>query len=386
MLYSVKVLHLDGKSRSLLIEADSVDELYKINGLADSIQSVSNIPFIGNLLTANTKLKLVEELLIVAQIATLVDSGADIQKGIKEIIEATPKLRRLIHDPRINYASRVSHYLELFGASDSTILLAKSGEASGNLNQALATAVENIEHEIELEKAIGAELYLGIGYMFAGTLIILVLSLALGNAAQNIIDNPRLKDNAATHFLVMMNHIELHHTVLFLGAAALIVWSVLYLWNNSTVFKMLPGISALDALLKARRSAGFLSSWTPLYESGMDQKSALEMILKNVSGKNKIAFQSILDQVEEGKSIPKSLATEHWSPSLIIGMNSFDSAHDEARLKLLRTLKKLVLTEIFSSGKTFSKIAMRVGTIAAVANVMTVAFGFYIPILLAGSR
>jgi hypothetical protein len=89
-----------------------------------------------------------------------------------------------------------------------------------------------------------------------------------------------------------------------------------------------------------------------------------------------------MDGVEQGATIPQSLLTQYWSPSFIIGMKAFDAAHDEARHKLLVRIKGMLITEIFVTGKRFSKLALHIGMISAVFTVFLIAAGFYAPMLL----
>jgi len=63
-------------------------------------------------------------------------------------------------------------------------------------------------------------------------------------------------------------------------------------------------------------------------------------------------------------------------------MKAFDAAHDEARHKLLVRIKGMLITEIFVTGKRFSKLALHIGMISAVFTVFLIAAGFYAPMLL----
>lgn len=380
MQYIVNIQQLDGTARMLLMEADNQDELYDKPGLSNAIESVWEIPF--GLKIGTTKLAPPEQLLLVAQVATLVDSGADIARGIQEIAESTPFLRKHMLDPRIEHASRISEYLEIFGTSENVNLLVRSGEQSGRLSEAVNMAVETIEQEIELRKATGADLKLGLTYLIAGTLSVLVLSLILGGPAQQIIDMPQLKENDATRLIVNIRSFLVDYTLIFILLVAGTAFGIRSLWHNSPFFKRVWGVKQLDDLLKARRSANFLSAWMPLFISGFSPDKSLRLIAKSNSGTNRVAVEKIIDGVEEGATIPQSLNDSFWSPSFIIGMKAFDSAHDEARKNLLVRIKGMLITEIFVTGKRFSSLALRIGMLAAVLTVFLIAAGFYAPMLL----
>lgn len=380
MQYLVNIQQLDGTDRLLLMEADSQDELYDKPGLSNAIESIWEVPF--GLKVGSTSLKPAEQLLLVAQLATLVDSGADIAKGIQEIADSTPFLQKHMLDPRIEHAALISDYLDIFGASENVILLVRSGEQSGRLSEAVNMAVETIEQEIELRKATGTDLKLGLTYLIAGTLSVLILSLILGGPAQQIIDVPQLKENAATHLIVQIRSFMVDYTLLFLLLISSTVIGIRWLWANAPAFKKLWGVKKLDDLLKARRSANFLSAWMPLFISGFSPDRSLSLIAKSNRGDNRKAVETIMDGVEQGATIPQSLIPKYWSPSFIVGMKAFDAAHDEARKNLLIRIKGMLITEIFVTGKRFSSLALRLGMVAAVLTVFLIASGFYAPMLL----
>mgnify|MGYP003626043092 CR=1 FL=1 len=77
-------------------------------GLDDAIEGSWEIPF--GLKIGSNKLKPEEQLLLVAQVATLVDSGADITQGITEIAESTPFLKKHMQDPRIGCIINVLNF------------------------------------------------------------------------------------------------------------------------------------------------------------------------------------------------------------------------------------------------------------------------------------
>ena len=380
MQFVVNLRQLDGSTRLALMEAEDQAALLEQPGLVDAIEGSWEIPF-GLKLSSN-KLKPEEQLLLVAQVATLVDSGANITRGITEIAESTPFLKKHMQDPRIEHASRISDYLELFGVDGNVVLLVRSGEESGRMSQAINMAVENIEQDIELRKATSADLKLGLTYLIVGISSILLLSLILGGPAQQIIDVPQLKDNSATRLIVQLRAMQTEHTFLFLMVIVGAVAGIRYLWNNVTAFRSIWGVRQLDELLKARRSANFLAAWMPLFASGFSPDKSLKLIATNNSGTNKLAVESIMEGVEQGATIPQSLQAQYWSPSFIIGMKAFDAAHDEARHNLLVRIKGMLITEIFVTGKRFSKLALHIGMIAAVFTVFLIAAGFYAPMLL----
>lgn len=346
----------------------------------DAIEQAWEIPF--GLKIGSNNLKPAEQLLLVAQVATLVDSGANIAKGLMEIAQSTPFLKKYLQDPRIEHASRISEFLEIFGVDSNVVLLVRSGEESGRMSEAVNMAVENIEQDIELKKATSADLKLGLTYLTVGIFSVLLLSLILGGPAQQIIDVPQLKENDATRFIVTLRAIQTEHTLLFLMFIAGIAAAIRYLWVDVMAFRKIWGVRHLDDLLKARRSANFLAAWMPLFASGLSPDKSLDLIAKNNRGANRKAVESIIENVEQGATIPQSLQEEYWSPSFIIGMKAFDSAHDEARNKLLARIKAMLITEIFVTGKRFSSLALRIGMIAAVFTVFLIAAGFYAPMLL----
>lgn len=380
MQFVVNLRQLDGSTRLALMEAEDQAALLEQPGLVDAIEGSWEIPF--GLKLGSNKLKPEEQLLLVAQVATLVDSGANITRGITEIAESTPFLKKHMQDPRIEHASRISDYLELFGVDGNVVLLVRSGEESGRMSQAINMAVENIEQDIELRKATSADLKLGLTYLIVGISSILLLSLILGGPAQQIIDVPQLKDNSATRLIVQLRAMQTEHTFLFLMVIIGAVAGIRYLWNNVTAFRSIWGVRQLDELLKARRSANFLAAWMPLFASGFSPDKSLKLIATNNSGTNKLAVESIMEGVEQGATIPQSLQAQYWSPSFIIGMKAFDAAHDEARHNLLVRIKGMLITEIFVTGKRFSKLALHIGMIAAVFTVFLIAAGFYAPMLL----
>ena len=214
MQFVVKLRYLDGNTRLTLMEAEHQVALLEQPGLDDAIEGSWEIPF--GLKIGSNKLKPEEQLLLVAQVATLVDSGADITQGITEIAESTPFLKKHMQDPRIEHASRISDYLELFGVDGNVVLLVRSGEESGRMSQAINMAVKNIQQDIELRKATSADLKLGLTYLILGITSILLLSLILGGPAQQIIDVPQLKENNATRLIVKLRAIQTDHTFLFL--------------------------------------------------------------------------------------------------------------------------------------------------------------------------
>lgn len=364
-----------------VLSADSREDLFDLPGIGSEIESVvTAIPFGANYLSP--KLSLPQQLLLMAQIATLVDSGASIKDGIIELAEETEFLSKHLNDPRMKYAASISDYLEVFGVNDAVILLAKSGEETGRLSEALNNAVENIEQEMELKKATGSDLKMGVTYFFVGILSVLVLSLLLGGPAQQIIDTPQLKHNAATEMIVNIKNFQTEQTWIFIASIVGIIFFFRYMWKEVPNFRSFPGIKQLDELLRARRSANFLSAWMPLFASGLSAEQALRLIHESYRGEDKIAVESVLEGVSDGGTIPSSLSKAHWSASFVVGMRSFDSAHDEARAKLLERLKKMLLTEIHVTGKKFSGITLKLGMIAAVSTVMLIALGFYAPMLL----
>ncbi|KKN25142.1 hypothetical protein LCGC14_0887740 [marine sediment metagenome] len=373
----VKFLQLDGTRRWQLFDIESEEEIYDVPGLADTIESVIPIPL--NLNLGKTELALSEQLLLVAQVATLVDSGAKVAKGIMDIVESAGFLKKFRNDPRLNHASTVSDYLGIFGVSRTVKLLVIAGEKSGRLSEALNSAVENIEQDMELQKISGADMKVGVSYLIGGFLSIFIASLTLGDAAQNMIDVPAIKDNSATHLIAGLYHFMTEQTVFLIGIIVAIVSLLTYLWKNVAGFRQFPIAKSLSELIKSRRSASFLSTWIPLYLSGIDNDRALELISENLTGENRQATESLQEGVNAGSTIPVSLLPFYWSTSFIIGMKSFDDAHDEARRKLLNRVRRLLLTEILVTGKRFSGLALKAGLTSGSISVLLMAIGFYAP-------
>jgi len=379
MLLKIKYSDENGASRILFIDAVDEQSIRSHPAFISSVLSISPLPELlkGVFLK---RLSLDSQLLLLSQISALVQSGGDIA-GIRDVVEAMPDLGGITKDPRYRHASTITDFLAMCGVDSISIRLVMAGEGSGRIAESMEDAVTDIEKRMELLAATKGDVTKGLFYVAAGMSMLVGLSLMLNKIILQLMAADRMAVNFGTDILLMINSAFTDYLLVTVGVAAGVFLGARKAWGKSRLFRNIPAVRTYNNYRKVVRSLAFISTWRPLYLSGVQMMDALTQVKMGLSGLDGEAVDIMIENVREGKSIANSLSKDYWSTAFRIGMKPFDSANDESKKKLLFRIQVLLQTEVQTLGKRLGSMMLTVGMLAAVMTVLLMAFGFYMPML-----
>jgi type II secretory pathway component PulF len=379
MLFHVKYTDDSGVSKSLFMTANSEQAIRTMSAFAARVVSVRQLPGIlsGVLIK---KLPLESQLLLLSQVSTLVQSGGD-ASGIREIIGEMPELTGVTSDPRFRYCSTVTEYLSLCGVDTVTMMIVRSGEESGRLAESAEEAVVDIEKRIELKKATKGDVTKGVFYVVAGFSMAIGMSILLNPIILQLMEGDRIAVNFGTNMLLLLNNLFTSYILITAGVIGGSVFAIRELFQRYNWFRDIPTVKSFNNYKKVVRSLNFISTWRPLYLSGVPMMKAIEQVRDGMTGMDRVAMESMLEDIRVGRSLTQSLRKEYWSTAFRVGMKPFDNANDDSKKRLLFRIQSLLQTEVQTLGKKLGLIMLSIGMVAAMTGVLLMALGFYMPML-----
>lgn len=379
MLFKVGYANELGDAKTLFLEAENEESVYQAPAFSANLLSVTALPdALSGLLLK--KLTLESQLLLVSQVSTLVLSGGDIG-GIREIVTAMPELGGIENDPRFRHASTITDFLTLSGVDSVTLMLVKAGEEAGTLAESLEDAVVDIEKRMELKAATKGDVSKGLFYVFAGFAMVVGMSMILNQIIMQLMESDRIDVNSGTHMLIFINNAFTSYLPVTAGLVAGTVFVLVQSWSRSTFFRDIPIVKTYNNYRKVSRSLTFVSTFRPLYLSGVPMMDALAQIRGGMRGLDREALDKMTEEVRNGKSVAGSLSKDYWSVAFRIGMKPFDEANVESRKRLLFRIQGLLQTELQTLGKRLGAMMLTVGMLAAITGILLMAFGFYMPMI-----
>jgi len=379
MLFKVRYADDAGDIKSLFLEADDENRIRTNPAFSVNLVSVTKMPDLLGMLVIK-KLALESQLLLMSQVSTLVQSGGEMA-GIRDIVTSMPDLVGIENDPRFKHASTITDFLEMCNVDLISLMLVRAGEASGRIAESMEDAVVDIEKRMELSAATKGDVSKGLFYVVAGFGMVVGLSMMLNKVITQLMAADRLDVNFGTDVMIFINDAFSTYILITLGVAVTVAISLKQFWGKSRFFRDIPTVRVYNNYRKVVRSLTFISTWRPLYLSGVPMMDALTQVKSSMTGLDREAIELMIDDVRNGKSIANSLSKDYWSTAFRIGMKPFDNANDESKKKLLFRIQVLLQTEVQTLGKRLGAMMLTVGMLAAITGVMLMAFGFYMPML-----
>jgi len=379
MLFKVRYANEAGDIKTLFLEAGEEEYIRTHPAFSVNLVSLTKMPDSLGVLVLK-KLSLESQLLLMSQVSTLVQSGGDME-GIRDIVTSMPDLVGIEKDPRFKYASTITDFLEMSNVALISLMMVRAGEQSGRIAESMEDAVVDIEKRIELSAATKGDVSKGLFYVFAGFGMVVGLSMMLNKVITQLMKADRLDVNLGTDILIFVNDAFSTYILATLAITVVTVVTLKQFWGKSRFFRDIPAVRVYNNYRKVVRSLNFISTWRPLYLSGVPMMDALSQVKGGMSGLDREAMGLMIEEVRSGKSVANSLSKDYWSTAFRIGMKPFDNANDESKKKLLFRIQLLLQTEVQTLGKRLGSMMLSVGMLGAISGVLLMAFGFYMPML-----
>jgi type IV pilus assembly protein PilC len=263
------------------------------------------------------------------QIATMLSSGIPLTEALKVMLTGTKSPRvaeaieQIIKDVEsgLSFSVSIQKHPELFNSV--YVSMAKSGEASGRLEDVLLQMADNIELEQSIISRVrGAMIYpLFIVVAMIGVSILMLVSVI--PQLQLIFDESKVQLPLATRFLIALSNFLIHQWWLCIAIVAIIVFAARFyaktpagVYFINQVQARLPG-QLSESLYMAR----FTRTMSMLIQAGLPIIESLDIagaVMNNVIYRDSLLHAKT--QVERGIPLSTPLSQNKFFPVLVAQM------------------------------------------------------------------
>lgn len=334
MKFSYKALSDAGTRVSGSIEADSLDEAYRILNNRGYIPTRVSRGLMGNNLTEELNVRLAkvssrELILFTKQFRTLFRAGVSIMDLLSTIEHQTenPKLKRITARMAEDIKQGATMH-EAFSAHPKTFsrlyrAMVRAGETSGALSEVMERLSNLLEHEEKVKNDIrSALLYPSIVLAALVSAFIFLLTFVVPKFV-SIFERARIELPWPTLVTMKLNQFVQAYWMWILGAAVLTV-AALIMWLRTDTGRLIRDrtlltMPILGPVFHKAAMSRFASIFAIFQASGISVLESLGVLSQTI-GNEAISreFSRIEDQLREGKGIANPLRlARHFTPMVI---------------------------------------------------------------------
>lgn len=262
------------------------------------------------------------------QLATLIDGGVALPQALLIVAEQLhhPGMQEIIHeladvvDHGNSFSVALHKYAHVFDPI--TIQLAKAGEESSSLPQAMEQIADRLEMRQEFSRAVRAAVLLpALTLGFFALITLFLFTFVVPQFAELFASMNQELPRSTQVMLAISHFMRSWYALIFAGAVALGGYA-LYLFGASPRGKEIKDrlifrVPILGAILRTRFIAYFLASLALLLERGLQLVPALHTVAQSMDNEVlKNYVHAIEREVNNGRSLSMALqdVSPHWFP------------------------------------------------------------------------
>ena len=271
--------------------------------------------------------------LFTRQLATLVDAGLPLLRGLRILGQqiSHPRLKRIIGEvgAAIESGSSLSEALSVYPKAFNRLYvnMVKAGEASGALEVSLQRLAEFMEKAQKIKGKVKSAMFYPVSVMFVATAILIVMMIFVVPRFQQVFGDLMggRPMPALTVFILKLSEIARHQAPLtaigVLSVCIAFAFSLRTVWGRWAFDRFKLKLPVLGNVLRAAAISRFARTLGTLLGNGVPILQALT-ILREAAGNVQIAslISTVHDSVKEGDTITIPLRESGIFPPMIVGM------------------------------------------------------------------
>lgn len=361
------------------ISAPTRDQAVSLSGLPERTIDKVRIDHFGGIKSAlfERRFPLIDQVVMLSSIVSKLESGGTVGRAIKESV---PYQKIGITKAQLDACENPKEYLRLLRFNDTVVLLAETGEQTGNLASSLERAGTALAERIDAEKEYRKNLIQGVAYTALGLGFAIFVPLAVG---------PMLRDYIEV-YRIPMNLNFMSHALLFLdgfystyGVALLASIAAMYVFRDKVwdSVRKWPGLSLVNDQIKITRAINFITNYQILSFSGFSDRQSIKFLQSRAKGRTAQLYQANLERLVEGGRLTKVFNNEEWPEILSQNLNGFEDTSPDDREKVLNNLNKALKIHYAQAAAKVSRLALMFGVGMMTLAVLSLALGFYLPLI-----
>lgn len=361
------------------IKADNREQAVLLCGLPERTIDQVRIDYLGGIKAAlfERKFPLIDQVVMLSSITSKIESGRTPGRAIKESV---PYQQIGITQAQMDACEKPKDYLSLLRFNETVILLADTGDQTGNLSSSLERAGTALLERIESQKEYMKGLVKGILYTAIGVAFAVAIPMFAGPTLRDFIEIQKLPIslNASSHAMLALY--DLYSTY---GIAMLVGIAALYVYREKTwdAVKTGPGFSLMNEQFKISRAINFVTNYQILSFSGYSNQQSFKFLLSRSKGRVHTLYQLALERQMEGWAMSKTFEGEDWPDLMYQNLEGFEDANPEDREKILSNLNKALKSHYTQYAAKVSRLAGVFGFGMMIVSVLFLALGFYFPLV-----
>ncbi len=379
------IQYLDEEGRKRRVEVEGVDDVEAIkNSRIDENQILKTSKSIT---IGSRDLPLGIQELILSQVRALVYSGQTVNSGIEHMLSRIGTLKKKKKEIQFLLASNavVSEILQAMGVSKASVALVRAGESSGQLKEALDSALQHAQAEKAIKEQVSSPFTQGLVIILLALGMVMGLPNMIGPALGTLIDaGLDLDTNIFTDILLFIFH---YNSQIWWGLLGLVVFVAIFRKLIWLVAQDLPGFRLMKDFFILKRSVLLLMVFKPLFASGISLNKSLEIVKGSMNSASDIkAINNVVLMMESGASLSIAIHNHNdWSPMFYNSFASFEQATFEAQMQLIESVTVALLGELKNISAKIALAAGILGKVLGFFALMMMIIGYYFPSLTAST-
>ncbi|KIL03063.1 hypothetical protein QX25_17760 (plasmid) [Stutzerimonas stutzeri] len=361
------------------ISASSREQALGLSGLPERTIDNVRIDHLGGIKSVllERRFPLIDQVVMLSSIVSKLEAGGTVGRAIKESV---PYQKIGITQAQLDACEKPKDYLRLLRFHDTVVLLAETGDSTGNLATSLERAGTALADRMEAEKEYRKNLLQGVAYTALGLGFAILVPLAVG---------PMLRDYTEVH-KIPLNLNFTSHTLLFLdnfysryGVAILGACGTMYAFRDKfwDAARKWPGLRMVNDQVKITRAISFVTNYQMLSFSGFSNQQSFNFLQTRAKGRTAQLYQTILERQVEGWPLSKALDNDEWPEIVSQNLNGFEETSPKEREKVLNNLNKALKIHYSQASAKVARLALAFGMGMMTLAVLSLALGFYLPLI-----
>jgi hypothetical protein len=163
-----------------------------------------------------------------------------------------------------------------------------------------------------------------------------------------------------------------------LPALALLAWYVRALWR---VVRRWPFFRLFDQQQRFARGLQFLAAYQMLHEAGCVDREIILELLNCSHGRDRDIYEAMHLHLAHSQDLQTAFNECDWSLTVRDGMSMFAEVDRDQQARMLSAMLETTQMESVHVTRQISRTLARLGFCLMILSVLTVVFGFYIPII-----
>lgn len=304
-------------------------------------------------------------------------AGRPIGEAVRQLVKQSKWLK--VKPERLNQCQELADYLRLFNFDRNTILLAQTGQRTGQYAMALERAAQYLLDRERLGAEVQKDLHIGTVYLICGLIFLtglpFFMEYAIGEIRQAV--GSEFQGNVVTKAVLFWQQLIVHSWPLWL-VAALVFWR--YGPVLVRVLKHAPGIGLMYYHRLLDRAHRFINAYELLHGAGIVDSQALLALLEAADAEDRKVYQRIYARLANSEDLAVAFNHEDWPLALRDVMAVLPDIAFEEKLKVIKAVKTTISVEYMHVSRALASRLARSGFLLMLVSVIASAIGFYVPL------